>query len=437
VKRRWLIFALGGLAASGLFQLRADDGAPAPPPVTTSASQHNPVVTCTTSDTLACADTLQMADDARMQLGPLLKLGPNWRFPVHIHVMTQDDPLLAKINREASAIFADNSGMRIEAVLPASDPDARAFIQRQFVTALLWEKFFANTKTFDGHTPVNNVPVWLVSGLAEWLNEDPEHNRESIVRKAVETKRAPTLAEISNWTYISRDRLMGLWQRSFCFYLVNSIVPPGPKRDNFQEWLTTLAGSNPGSAQRLFPTEFGWQKELVAATERSRNLVYTWDETQAELNVAEIINLPPIKGSKQTVCTLETVTKFPMDPKLMAILQQKLIDLTELELRAHPNWHATLELYRSGLATLVNLKDPDMAQKLFMQAHAYRANEVAGQQKLVDYVNWFEVTRDYPGAESHFSSYFTIAQEMEKVQADPAHPNPIRADLINLESQLR
>jgi len=412
-----------------------DAGVDTPPAITTSASQHYPEVTCTTSDTLACADTLQMAEDARLQLTPLLKLGQNWRFPVHIHVMTPDDPLITKINREAAAVFASPTGMHIEAVLPANDPDARAFIQRQFVTAILWEKFFASTKTFDGHTKLDAVPMWLVEGLGEWLNEDPDRNRESIVRKAVETQRAPTLKEIAAWKEVSKDRLMRMWQRSFCFYLVNSITKNGPKRDNFQQWLATLSGPNSDSAQRLFPTEAGWQRELVDATQRSRAIIYSWDETAEELSAMEVITIPGNKGNKQ-VGTLDTVTSMPQSPILTASLQMKLSDLTTLELRAHPSWHPTLELYRAALAALANDKNPAGAQKLLMQAHAVRSAEMTNHQKLVDYVNWFEVTRDYPGTTSRFSSYFNAAQALEQVQADPAHPNPIRVDLLQIESQL-
>jgi hypothetical protein len=434
------LFALTALLASGLIRLQADDTTAnadayatfdAPPPVTTSTSHLYSEVTCTTSDTLACADTLQMAEDARLQLTPLLKLGPEWRFPVHIHVMTPDDPLRAKINREAAAVFADQTGMHIEAVLPSDDPDARAFIQRQFVTAILWEKFFANTRTFDGHTQLTVVPVWLVEGLGEWLNDDSEHNRESIVRKAVQSKTAPTLTDIAGWKEVSKDRLMGIWQRSFCFYLVNSITQSGPKRDNFQQWLTTLASPHPEAAQRLFPTEMGWQRELVDATQRSRAIVYTWDETLSELTTTEVITVP---GSKQT-STLDNVTSQPYSAALAAILQQKLTDLTSLELRAHPSWHSTLELYRAGLMAFITDKNSIKAQQFFSQAHAVRVAEMTNHQKMVDYVNWFEVTRDYPGTVSRFNSYFNTAKALEQVQADPAHPNPIRADLLHVESQ--
>ena len=403
-----------------------------PPPITTSAAHHNPEVTCTTSDTEACADTLQMADDARQQLQPLLKLGPTWRFPVHIHVMTPDDPLLVKINREAAAVFADENGMHIEAVLPSTDTDARAFIQRQFVTAILWEKFFANTKTFDGHTPLNKVPAWLIEGLREWLNDDPDHNRENIVRRAVETERAPTLVEIADWKELSKDRLMGLWQRSFCFYLVNSIVKNGQRRDDFQQWLTTLSGPSPASAQHLFPTEAAWQRELVDATQRSHDVFYSWDETVDEIAKAEVITLPDGKN----VCTLETVVSQPDNAALNAILRQKVLALTTLELRAHPSWHPTLEAYRAGLTALITEKNTVQAQTMMMQAHALRAVEMSDHQKLIDYMNWFEVTRDYPGTVSHFTSYFMTAQQTDQAQADPAHPNPIRADLLHIESQL-
>ena len=78
---------------------------------------------------------------------------------------------------------------------------------------------------------------------------------------------------------------------------------------------------------------------------------------------------PPRRASDPKVCTLDTVVHYPYDDKMAAILQQKLIDLTGLELRAHPSWHPILELYRSGLSTLINLKNPEEAQKLISQAH--------------------------------------------------------------------
>jgi hypothetical protein len=70
------------------------------------------------------------------------------------------------------------------------------------------------------------------------------------------------------------------------------------------------------------------------------------------------------------------------------------------------------------------------------EARLQRNNEVALHGKLVDYLNWFEVTHDYSGNMSHFRDYFYTAQEMGRVEADPSHPNPIRADLLKMESEL-
>jgi len=117
------------------------------------------------------------------------------------------------------------------------------------------------------------------------------------------------------------------------------------------------------------------------------------------------------------------------------VLHQKIFDLTNLELRAHPSWRPTLALYRFGLTALINDPKPDEALKFIQEAHDQRAAEMANHQKLVDYLNWYEVTKSNDTM-SHFESYFRTAQEMEKIQADPAHPNPVRADLLQVESQL-
>lgn len=416
--------------------LRAADAGNAPEPVSTATSDTYSQVSCTCSNALASADTLQLAADTRQQLSPLLGLKPTWRFPVHIHIVTPDDPLADKVQEAVVQVIATDKTMSIEALVPSSDPDAREFIQRQFVTALLWEKFFKANQTFDTHTRLDVVPVWLVEGLREWLNEDPEHNRESIVRKAVQSKLAPSLVEVTNWKDLSSDRLLGLWQRAFCYYLVDSLIQPGPRRDNFQQWLSTFSGSNPTSPQFLFPTEMGWQRELVDATHRSRELVYSWDETVAELAAAETIAIPSDKASNTRICTLYTVCNFPRDKKLIEAVQQKILDLTSLELRAHPSWRPILELYRSGLTALVDDKNQDKAKKLIAQANEQWIAEMAYHQKLVDYMNWFEVTKDYAGNTSRFRTYFWTAQQMERVEADPNHPNPIRANLLQVESQL-
>jgi hypothetical protein len=440
MKRRIITFAaLTFLSLAPILPVCADD-APAvvtPALIPTSTSQDFPEVSCTTSDALACADTLQLASDTRDQLAALLKLGPKWRFPVHIHIMTADDPLLAKVNREASAAFSQGNTMRIEAVLPSTDLNAREFIQRQFVTALLWEKFFANTPSFDRNTRLDVVPVWLVEGLREWLNEDPEHTRESIVRRAVQNQMAPTLEQVTGWRELSDDKLLGLWQRAFCYYLVDSLIQPGPRRDDFQQWLDGFAGSNPSTSQFHFPTEADWQRELVDAGDRSHAIVYTWSETLSRLTEAETITFVSPQDKKVQTCTIDQVTTLPRDPLVIEALQERIFYLTQLELRAHPSWNAVLELYRSALTAVVKNSPHNVAQNLLAEARRRTLQETDYHQKLLDYMNWFEVTKDYDrSGASHFGTYFSKAREMEQVQADPSHPNPIRASLIQIESEL-
>ena len=448
MKRRIVLFAM--LVFAGTFPAGAQDSstnaapdtapppaAPAPeaPAITTTTSEDFPQVTCTCSDALATTDTLQLASDTRDELSTLLKLGPAWRFPVHIHIMTPDDPLLAKINREAVAFFAQGSTMKIEAVLPSTDPNAREFIQRQFITALLWEKFFANATSFDSNTNLQVVPLWLIEGLRESLNEDPERTRESIVRRAVQNKSAPTLEEVTGWHELSDDRLLGLWQRAFCYYLVDSITEVGPRRDDFQQWLAGFSGNGSSTAQFHFPTEADWQRELVDAAARSHDVVYTWEETYNELSAAQTLTYAPKKDAKVETCSIYDVTTQPHTVMMYEALEERVYLLTELELRAHPSWNPIIELERSALTKLVKENQVDVCQKLLQEAHGRFDAELANHQKLVDYINWFEVTKD-TGEATHFGDYFDTAKEMERVQADPAHPNPIRANLLQVESQL-
>jgi hypothetical protein len=434
------LFLAAVVPVLGLAVLRAQEtttpAEPVAPTISTTASQSYPQVACTTSDMVASADTLQLAEDARDRLAPLLDLGSTWRFPVDIHILTPDDPLSAKVNHEASAVFAQGTTMKIEAVLPSSDPEAREFIQRQFVKALLWEKFFAATKTFDRQTQLDVVPVWLVEGLREYLNDDPEHNRESVVRRCVQNQSAPTLNEVTHWQELSDDQLLGMWQRSFCYYLVDSLTRQGAQRDDFQQWLAGFSSPSSTSAQLHFPTEEAWQRELADATSRSHDVVYTWDETASEWAADETVTYASSRDGKVQTCTIDDVLTLPHDPIVVEALQERIFVLTQLELRAHPGWHSILELYRSALTALVHDSDSVKAGKLLSEARRERMDETAYHQKLLDYVNWFEVTKDYGDTTSPFRSYFTTAQELERAQADPAHPNPIRASLLQIESEL-
>jgi hypothetical protein len=427
------LLAAGLLLAGLLSPAGAQDDLPPTP--ATAVCELFPQVTCTSTDPAINADITQLAADTRDQLGPVLNLGGAWRFPVHIVILMPDDPKAGQLHDERVSVTAADNTMSITATLPSDDPEARAFIQRQFVTALIWEKFFAQTKSFDANTRLDVVPVWLIEGLNEWLSRGSNRDRESIVRRAALAQRAPSLAEITSWQEISSDRLLGLFQRAFCYYLVNSLVQPGPKRANFQDWLAQVATSGPSSASFLFPTETGWQRQLLEAPDRAHDLVFTWDETSNALSATEAIALPAKKPDDTRICTVDNVTDFPPDPKLNDALQKKIFDLTELELRAHPGWRPILELYRFGLSAMAAGRVAD-AKNLIGQAQAKRSAEVAYHQKLVDYMNWFEVTKDPSSGGSRFQSYFSTAQEMERAQGDPDHPNPIRRDVLQVESQL-
>jgi hypothetical protein len=426
-----LLLLVGG--SSGLV---ADDQAPST--LMPTSSDLYSEVTCTSTNPALCSDVLQLAADTRGQLAPLLQLGKRWRFPVHIRLVTPEDPLAEKVDHESVSVTVLDKTLNINAVLPSCDPDAYVFVQRQFVTALLWEKFFSPTQALDAHTRLDVVPLWLVEGLREWLDDDSEHNREKIVKRAALAKRAPTLADVTDWHELNDDPMVALWQRAFCYYLFESLIRKNEQRENFQRWLASITGPNPSSANQLFPTETGWQRELLSSPARSRDIVYTWDETVAELGSLETIAIPSAKEADTRICTLDTVVSFPRDPKLLTAVQQKVFDLTGLELRAHPSWRPIIALYRFGLSALANDKNPslDQATKFIVEAQRRRAAEMGDHQKLLDYVNWFEVTKDYAGNTSRFSSYFSTAQKMERIQADPDHPNPIRADLLHIESQL-
>jgi hypothetical protein len=425
---RWLFVA--AMAFAGLASLRAEEPAPVP----TSRSNDYSEVSCSSNDAVACADTLQLAAETRDSLTTVLKLGSSWRFPVHIHVVTADDPLAATIHGEAAQVLLVDGGMTIDAYVPLEDPDAREFIQRQYVTAMLWERFFAGTKKFDQNTQLDIVPLWLMEGLREWANEDPTHNREAIARRALQNQTAPSLAEVIHWKTLSGDRLFGLWQRAFSFYLVDSLLRETARRDDFQQWLDSYSSPS-GGGNLHFPTEANWQQELADAAARSRNAFYTWQETLDELTTDEAITYADSKDAKVQNRAIDSVADRELTDGLRQALAQKIDQLTQLERHAHPGWHSTLEAYRAALASLLR-GDDEHAPRQLAEAHALHDAEIANHQKLVDYLNWFEVTRDFGTDSSRFNRYIATSKQLEATAPDPAHPSPLRTKLQHIESQL-
>jgi hypothetical protein len=402
----------------------------------TAESDPYPQVSCTGVNPALVTDVLQLATDARVTMKPLLKLGPVWRFPVHVTLTAPAAAPQSDAAAESVSVIADGKTLRLEVRVPSSDPDAREFIERQFVTALLWEKFFKPGTTFTTATRLDVVPMWLVEGLREKLGDDPTHNREEIVKRAALGQRAPTLAEVTGWKDLSNDRLLNLWQRAFCYYLVECLTHPDPRLEDFQGWLASITGPEPKTAEDLFPTEMGWQRELREASHRDRARFYNWDESSAEITAAETIALPKGKHAADTqLCTIETVATFPRNKEMDQAIRAKILELTALELRTHPSWQPVIELYRFGLTALLRDPDPKRAIQYLHEARVQRAAEMANHDSLVDYVNWFEVTQYMPIQTSHFRDYFQIAQELDKEEPDPAHPNPLRADLLKVESK--
>jgi hypothetical protein len=434
--------AICGIAVGTLSGLASVDtiGTPLVSPetgtTTTAKNDTYPQVTCTGINPALVSDVLQLASDTRETLAPILKLGPAWRYPVHITLAAPLSKPSSDLQGESVSAVANGNTLTLEAQLPSTAPNAHEFIQRQFVTALLWEKFFKPDTTFTTTTRLDIVPMWLVEGLREMLNGDTTHAREEIVKRAAIDGRAPTLAEVTGWKELSTDRLLSIWQRAFCYYLVECLTHPDSRLIDFQGWLASITGPNPQTAEYLFPTEMGWQGELRDASQRDRPLVYTWDDSAAELSADETIALPKGKHADDTqLCTIDTVATFPHSKTLDQAVNAKILELTALELRVHPSWQPVIELYRFGLTSLLRDPTPQRAVQYLHQARVRRAEEMAYHQKLIDYVNWYEVTQNMPIEASHFRDYFRIAQELDKIEPDPAHPNPLRADLLKVEAK--
>jgi hypothetical protein len=229
--------------------------------------------------------------------------------------MTPDDPLTAKINREGVGGLLggrdhENRG---------GPPHLRSRCARIHPAAIrhrpaVGKIFRDSTKTFD-KTRISTRPGLAGRGFARMAERRPRAQSRKHRPKSGPEPAAPTLAEVTGWQRAERRPPAGTLAALL-------LLLPGRQPDHvrtqagpiFSNGSPRLSGPNPASAQFLFPTEAGWQRELAEATQRSRDIVYSWDETVAELAAAEVIAIPADKPSDTRILHVRYGRPFPANP---------------------------------------------------------------------------------------------------------------------------
>ncbi len=403
-----------------------------PPSVCTTSSNFYPQITCASTDPRVNQVVLDIAYDARSQLAPLLGLGNDWRFPVHLHIITTQDPDFERVKTPTLTVSTSGPTLVIDSWLPVTDPLLREQVQRRFVLALLWEATFKDQTKFDGNTKLDVVPNWAVEGLREELNEDDQHQREAIVARAFRSNRAPKLQEIAGWNPLSDATLLGGWQRAFCYYIVKTLTDSQDRQVGFRQWLQALAHGNP-QAFEFLPSELAWERELMKAEADSEPVTYSWTSTLQKLRAQKILLAKKDQRKPRTFLLDDLASpELTHTPELTQEMQDEYTQLTGLQARAHPSWQEAVSAYRQAVFAWLQNAKPDTMTEILTKARGLADEQVAEHQRLTDYLNWFEVTHSY--GRPQFQKYFQSVQEADKTNSDK--PDPLRDNLLNFEKNL-
>lgn len=349
-------------------------------------------------------------------------------------------------------------GLDFSIVLYVPGPRVMEEFVRTLTQVCLYEKILSNNATFRAGDTLPLLPLWLSEGTLQVLLTGDNRDWEKVVSRAKKLHKAPTLETVTQWQELSSDSIERMWQQAFSYYLVASLSRPGTARLAFQQWLVS-ADTTPGqpfsSLAALMPDEFAWRAQLEHSVDRSRDMIYSWEETADELDRAMSITLYGSGKEKDVTTTIDSLKPYKNHSGLLEAVKGKVSDLTDLQLRSSVLWQPTLSCYSSALMAIGNLKpppkppgpvatrgskssSPELAPQraeyaeLIALGKSYR-EQIQKQHELVgDYINWVVVTKSLGEQGSTFASYYELHKKLNDFQ--PRQKDRIGRTVLKIEN---
>lgn len=420
-------------------------------------------------DLIVANSVLQLTEDTQRALAPVLGLTDKDTSHLTIQALPAEEGKPWPLPLVSAALREDHLDFSL--VLRYPGPHLTEEYLRSLTEIFLYQKILASqSRTFHAGEALPPLPIWLSEGTLQLClqilitreyagNFSSSRDWDHVVRHALDQHKAPTLDTVMKWSDLSSYTLERLWQQAFSYYLVSSITRPGPPREAFQQWLGKAASQQPTPFASLAPVmsdEFAWRAQLHRSDERSRDIVYSWDETVEELNKALSITIV-IPGKNQGITTtIDALKPYKTNLGFIEAVQNKISDLTEIDLRANHFWHPVLGAYRGALMTLANLNPADLpknlpltrgskdfdSQHIALQAdypdyiaYAKRYTEqlLKLHDQVSDYLNWVVVTKSANEQGSQFSSYYELQKKLAEFQ--PRQKDTITHNVLKIEQQ--
>lgn len=407
-------------------------------------------------DLLLSETALNIAIENRKKLEPLLGLPPVGVNHILIRILPADpkkdwpQPFITALLRNGQLDFS------IQLRVPG--PNVTEEFIRALTSVCLYEKVLANNQSFQAGKTLPLLPLWLAEGTLQQILSSGDRNWEKVVNRAKKVHKAPSLETVTKWEDLSGDSIERMWQQAFTYYLVASITKPGPSREAFQQWLqkADTEGRAPfDTYPPSMPDEFAWRAQLERSSERTSDLLYTWEETREKLGPALEIILPAKGSEKEVRTTIDSLKPYQKHPGLADVATVKLAVLTELQARSTAPWQPVLNVYRAALMSVANIQTPTPKSEVIpsrgtktpsietLQKGATYAElitlarkltaEVEKQHSLVeDYLNWVVVTKSAGEQGSAFAAYYTLQKKLNDFQ--PRKTDKMSRNILRIEN---
>lgn len=413
-------------------------------------------ITVLSPDLLVADSIMQFAADARKKLTPILGL----KTPDASHITIQTLPAEKGKPWPLPSIGVVLRGGHLDfsITLRVPGPHATEEFLRVFTEVCLYQKIVSDSHSFHAGDSLPALPLWLSEGTLQILLSEENRDWRLVIDRARKTNKAPTLDAVMAWQDLSSETLERMWQQAFSYCLVSSLTRPG-SREGFQQWLTTADSQKPvpfSSVSALLADEFAWRAQLERTGGGSREILYSWEETANALNKAMPITLLATGSEKEVTTTIDALDPYKTHPGLAAAVNDKLTELTDIDLKASFLWHQPIACYRAALMTIAHITPPPELQKTlpgrgsknfgkhdipvkadYADYVSAASEQVALIQKLHeqvnDYLNWVVVTKSAGEQGSAFASYYELQKKLGDFQ--PRQKDNLSRAILKIEKE--
>ena len=283
-----------------------------------------------------------------------------------------------------------------------------------FLQALVWSE---NVVVEDGK--LAEPPFWLREGLTQLMMKSRHETYLKIVQNYRKLERLPSLAEVQNWDTISEDFLQARWQQAFVYWLVRFGTAETVSKQALVLWLSSGNYATDRSFLNPDARNESWWTENVAQPPQPFKY-YDWNQTVAKLRELSQVTLTvrPLPPEKKETTQSISITALPNPKRVKSLLpvKERIRDLANLQLWAHPAWSQIINLYSVSLEQWLAANT-----KVYEQCvAAIKQREEASTRYMSmvgDYMDWVIVNTPVSFNDLPVSSHSRITRELLQEEA--------------------